>query len=524
MWLFLWDKMDENKLKVLTRFRSDLIGFGRFISPSTFWAGTPQFHYELAEVINNRDNKKICIQAPRGSAKSSLIRILALHHAIYDEGDKVIVIQSKTLREAKRKLSKIKEILEYEKTFIDLYGYCGEKVAEAWREDYVRTRIGKHRVSIITAGTGQMVRGILEGDTRITLYILDDPDSEDNTKTKEAMQDNFDKFWGGLAGLDPRTGRAVVIGTPITQGCIVERLMGRDDDSTDAEDIKSTDEWIVKRYELHDDDFKNLLWEEIYPEDRCRAMFESHKKRLMTYKYYSEYRCLVRGREDQLFKSEYFNYYDGKLEFQGNEAYLKITEENGVRVDKKIPVNTFIGIDPASSQKQTADYTVIFPIAYSADNQIYCLPYFRDQISPMETALKIADYIQMVKPLRGGIETTNYQEALREMVKAELEKRNLYCAGFEQTDGFKPRDEKNKRLERLHGFFYQRQVWIMKEGMGSFTGELFMYPKGNHEDTLDGFDYATRRMYAPDHEVRSNVDLLNRDFWGKSLQPTWMSN
>lgn len=298
--------MTQEQEKKIIRFRSDLIGFGREISSSTFWAPTPQFHYELAEVLNDRDNKKICIESPRGSAKSSLIRILALHHAIYDEGDKVIVIQSKTLREAKRKLSKIKEILEYEKSFIDLYGYCGEQVAEAWREDYIRTRIGAYRVSIITAGTGQMVRGILEGDTRITLYILDDPDSEENTKTKEAMQDNFDKFWGGLAGLDSRNGRCIVIGTPITQGCIVERLMGRDDDSIDPEDIKSTDEWVVKRYELHDDDFKNLLWEEIYPEDRCRSMFESHKKRLMTYKYYSEYRCLVKGKEDQLFKAEYF--------------------------------------------------------------------------------------------------------------------------------------------------------------------------------------------------------------------------
>jgi len=515
--------MTQEQEKKIIRFRSDLIGFGREISPSTFWASTPQFHYELAEVLNDRENKKICIEAPRGSAKSSLIRILALHHAIYDEGDKVIVIQSKTLREAKRKLSKIKEILESEKSFIDLYGYCGEGVAEAWREDYVRTRIGAYRVSIITAGTGQMIRGILEGDTRITLYILDDPDSEDNTKTKDAMLDNFDKFWGGLAGLDPRTGRCVVIGTPVAQGCIVERLMGNDDDLME-EDIKQTDEWVVKKYELHDDDFKNLLWGDIYPEDRCRAMFESHKKRGMVYKYYSEFRCQVKGREDQLFRPEYFNYYDGKLEFIGKEAYLKITEENGVKVDKKIPVNTFIGIDPASSQKQTADYTVIFPIAYSTDEQIYCLPFFRDRITPMETAIKIADYIELIKPLRGGIETTNYQEALREMVKAELNKRNLYCAGFEQTDGFKPRDEKNKRLERLHGYFYQKRVWIMKEGMGAFTGELFMYPKGNHEDTLDGFDYATRRMYAPDHQIRNEANLLDRDFWGTKLQTTWMSN
>ena len=139
--------MDEQKLNKLRKFKSDLIAFGKEISPSTFWAETPQFHYELADLLINRDNKKICIQAPRGTAKSSLIRILALHHAIYDEGDKVIVLQSKTLREAKRKLNKIKEILEYEQGFINLYGYCGEKVAEVWREDYIRTRIGAYRTS-----------------------------------------------------------------------------------------------------------------------------------------------------------------------------------------------------------------------------------------------------------------------------------------------------------------------------------------------------------------------------------------
>ena len=55
--------MTQEQEKKIIRFRSDLIGFGREISPSTFWAGTPQFHYELADILNNRENKKICIQA-----------------------------------------------------------------------------------------------------------------------------------------------------------------------------------------------------------------------------------------------------------------------------------------------------------------------------------------------------------------------------------------------------------------------------------------------------------------------------
>ena len=63
-----------------------------------------------------------------------------------------------------------------------------------------------------------------EDDTHITLYYLrDDPDDEDNCKTKEGMEDNF---WNFLfkSGLDKRTGRCAIVGTQITEGCIVARV------------------------------------------------------------------------------------------------------------------------------------------------------------------------------------------------------------------------------------------------------------------------------------------------------------
>lgn len=436
----------------------------------------------------------------------------SLHHAVYGEGDKFIIIQSKARPEAINRLTKIKNILEYSPEFRDLYGYCGESIAEVWREDKITTRIGNSRVTIKALGTGQQVRGALEDDTRITLYLLDDPDSEENTLTKEQMEKNFDKFLGGIAGLDRRNGRVIVIGTPIRQGCIVDRL-------------RNASGWTSVRYQSYDPQTKEPLWAEMYPYEWLMTKKEELKDLGRISKFYSEYMCEIVGEEDQLFKEEYWDdrRYTGHLETNKfDETFLVISSRNGIECKETIPVNTFIGIDPASSTKQSADYFVVFPVAMDSKKEIYCLPFFRGRVTPNEGVDHIMHQLKTVRPKRGGIETTGYQEMLRETVRERMMVEDVYCPGFENKDGYKPRTEKSLRLEQLHPFFIQKKVWIPEEGMQAFIDELLMYPRGKHDDTIDGFYYATRRMYPPDHEIRKEVAPLIRRENKTANKYAWM--
>ena len=176
---------EEQKIELISKCKENLLLFGRIITPNAFELPSPQFHYELVTLLTDRKLLKLAIEAPRGYAKSTLCILTVLDHLIFDKGPKYVVIQSKTQREAKKRLGAIKNIIEYSRIFQDLFGYMGVNVAKTWREDSIILPNGD---TIEAKGYGQPVRGGLTEDwARVTLYYLDDPEDEDNTKTKDAL-------------------------------------------------------------------------------------------------------------------------------------------------------------------------------------------------------------------------------------------------------------------------------------------------------------------------------------------------
>lgn len=469
--------------QIIEECREDLLVFGKTLTPQTFFKNSPPFHYEVADALMDRSIKQLCIQAPRGFAKSSLAMLFILHHITFDEGDKFVIIQSKTAGEAINRLTKVKEVIS-SPTYWDLVGHkVYDKISPVWRENKIKVNIGNSRVTIKAIGTGMQVRGALESDSRITLYILDDPEDELNCKTEEAMASNFRVFLGGLPGLDSRNGRAIVIGTPVHELCIVERL-------------KVMKNWTFKWYEACDENFGNLLWAEYRDAEWLRNEYESLSSAGQRRIFYSEYRCSLIPGEDQLFKPDDFRYYDGGLIIRNGETFLKITSLNKVSLEEPIlkPVHVYQGYDPASSTKQTADYSVRFSIAYDEERNIYCLPYFRKRVTPLAFGDEMIRAIKEEKPQRGHIETVGFQEMLRQYIREKLREENLTLPGLETK--FNPRTEKSARLETLQPFFANHKVFLL-EGMKEFEEELIMYPRGKHDDMIDGFYYATRRLSPP---------------------------
>lgn len=495
--------MSEAKKQVLQLCYEDLSYLGKVISPQTYYLPSPEFHKEIDELLLDETIVQCCIEAPRGTAKSSKTISKIIHHSIFDIGDKLVIIQSKTRPEAINRLTKIKNVFEYSHTFRDLFdneGYATSVNALVWREDKITVKMrcpkdGKvYTVTIKAIGTGMQVRGALEGDTRITLYILDDPDDENSCITKEQMDKNFDKFLGGVAGLDRRNGRVIVIGTPIRMGCIVERL-------------RNGVGWTTKRYQSYweEDGQIKVLWEEMYNYEWLINKKEELKSIGNLSKFYSEYQCEIVGEEDQLFKPEYVRYWDGTLD----GSYLSITHLDGVELPTKkiVPVNVFLGIDPASSTKQTADYSVTMPVAYDGDN-LYVLPYFRKRVTPTAHAEQIIETIKLLKPVRAQVETVGYQEMMRQYLRQRLDEEKIWVGGLETK--YTPRTEKSARLEALHPLFYNKRVFL-KKNMNELFDELLSFPRGRHDDTLDGLYYATRKLIAPDHIVEGS-DKDDRHF------------
>ena len=492
-------KSSSNTYKAL---KKDMIMFGKIIMPNMFMVDSPDFHYEVAEALMDVNEKQVNIIAPRGHAKSSIVGgIFPLHHIFFDKGPKLIVLVSRTQDHAIKLLGTIKDALDYSEQLRAIFGYWGMNSARSWAKSEIELKDGS---MIVCKGTGQQLRGIKHGNQRPTLIILDDPEDENNTKTAEAMETNL--RWllqSAVPSLDPVKGRLAVIGTPIHQRCIVETL----------KDMKGWKNMCFKP----DIDNNKALWEDWQPIKKLIQKKEELQSIGRVSVFYREYLCEVVGDEDQLFKEDYIQTYKGEIVVNDNGSFLRVAKLNDKETDEERPVNIFIGIDPASSTRQTADFSTIVPVAVDKDGNRFVLPYFRKRVSPMVLADQIINYAKIYKPTKTRIESVGYQEMLREYVRAKCEEEGMFISGMEIKES--PRNSKSARLETMEPYFAQNKVYITDD-MQDMRDELLLYPRSKHDDLLDGLFYAMKNCFVPHHK-NTNSDqkdsnrskLLQNNSW-----------
>lgn len=498
--------MANSQSNIHKQLSEDMILFGKIIMPNMFMVDSPNFHYTIADALMDADNKQVNIIAPRGHAKSSIVGgIFPLHHVFFDKGPKLIVLVSRTQDHAIKLLGTIKDALDYSEQLRAIFGYWGMNSARAWAKSEIELKDG---TMIVCKGTGQQLRGIKHGNQRPTLIILDDPEDENNTKTSEAMEANL--RWllqSAVPSLDPVRGRLAVIGTPIHQRCIVETL----------KDMKGWDNMCFKP----DIDNNKALWEEWQPIKKLVEKKEELQSIGRVSVFYREYLCEVVGDEDQLFKEDYIKNYQGEIVIGETGSFLRVAKLNDKETDEERPVNIFIGIDPASSTRQTADFSTIVPVAVDKDGNRFVLPYFRKRVSPMVLADKILEYAKIYKPTKTRIESVGYQEMLREYVRAKCDDEGIFISGLEIKEN--PRNSKSARLETMEPYFAQGKVFI-RDDMQEMRNELLLYPRSKHDDLLDGLFYAMKKCYTP-HHSGSSKDKQKSSSRSKLLQNnSWLTS
>lgn len=469
--------MADHKKYIKEKLKKNMIMFGKVIMPNMFSAPSPEFHYTIANTLIDDSNKQINIIAPRGHAKSSIVGgVYPLYHIMNHSGAKLIVLVSRTQDHAIKLLGTIKDTIEYSESFRQIYGYWGQHNARQWAKSEIELKDGS---MIICKGTGQQLRGIKVGSQRPTLIIVDDPEDENNTKTAEAMEQNL--RWllqSAVPSLDPKKGKIIVIGTPQHQRCMVEIL-------------KEMKGWVNHHFSPSISKNK-ALWEDWQPIKKLIQKKEELESIGRSSVFYREYMCQIVGDEDQLFKQEYIQYHDYELEIDSNGYHYLIKD------DEKKPVNVFMGVDPASSVRKTADYSVIMPVAVDDNNKRYILQYYRNRATPMQLAESIIEYFKIFKPVKVRVESVGYQEMLREYLKQRCDEENIFISGLEIKEN--PRTSKSSRLETMQPYFAQNKVYL-KKTMEELKDELLLYPRGKHDDLLDGLFYATKKCYGPVHEA-----------------------
>ena len=449
------------------------------------------------------------IIAPRGHAKTT-IAILAgtLWHIFCSDayhgrkrGKKFVIIISKSRSHAVNLLTTIKNVLEYSEYFKALFGYHGQMDhGGRWREDGVILNTGD---IIMCRGMTQPTRGLNIFGVRPTYIVADDAEDEENTKTNERMEANLRWFLGAVVQLGGAGKFKVMnIGTPQHQ-----RSM-----SMTLKDMKGWETLHYKAINKDKDGDEVALWPEMRSMEWLRRERESLDSIGRVSVFHREYLCEVIGDEDQLFKPRYIQWFRGDLEYKNKKHFL-------VHDDKKdldgsplvVPVNVFMGVDPASAVNTSADFTAICTLAIDADGNRYVVDMVRKRMPPMEVADSIIATYRKYRHVKTQIETVGYQSMLADYIRRE---NDVFIPGV--TIKNQPRRNKTERIEGLHPLFAQKQVFLNenhKEVMEAFRDELILFPRGKHDDTIDSFWYANKGVFRPYHDkavMRDEKRLVRR--------------
>jgi len=478
----------------LKKLKSNIGLFGKTMFPTALNKEVPPFHHEIYKSLSDETLRRVLIAAPRGTAKSTVTSlILPLHKIAFKPSDKdlFIVIISESQTQSINFLSRIKYHLENSNNFKQMFGDFGPTTAKRWTNNDIVLANGSR---IVAVGTGQRVRGFIEGDTRPNLIIVDDYESELNASTPEGRAKNRKWITEAVIPSLSDDGRVVMIGTVISEDCFLYWA-------------KDSPAWNTLWFSIYNDDGKSI-WEERFPEERIQQIKQEFESVGNLNGFYQEYMNEAQSPDNAPFKPEYIklHHYDFKRE---NGQNLLVREIDG-KLERR-PVSVYCGIDPASSLAARSDFFVIAVVGIDGDNNKYIIDIIRDKIDPAIQPETIIKAYKKYRPRRMKIETVGYQEALRSNVRKQMLDEGLYIPGLEK--GIKPRQKKSERLLSLvaplaRGEFYFRPNDIHAQQ------EFLSYPRGKHDDILDAVYYALdgakptrRKEYQADGVKKQNKIL-----------------
>ena len=455
----------HEELRALQKLRNNMALFGRYCFPTALRKQTPPFHHEVYSALADDDEKRVLIAAPRGTAKSTVTTLIyPLWRLAFKRSDEdlFIVIISESQAQSINFLSRIKYHLTHSDNFRKTFGDMGPNTATRWTHTDVVLANGTR---IIAVGTGQRVRGFIEGDTRPNLIVVDDFESELNAFTAEARAKNRKWMTEAVIPSLSDEGKICMIGTVISEDCFLYWA-------------KESETWRVLWYSIWDDNEKSI-WPERFPKSRILGIKKEFESVGNLNGFYQEYMNIAQSPDDAPFKPEWvqLHHYD----FERINGQNCLVREVGD--DKEIkPVDVYCGVDPASSLSARADFFVVATIGVDNDNNKYIIDVYRNRISPAEQPQVLIDAYKKYRPRRMKIETVGYQEALRVAVRELMSKESIYIPGLEK--GVKPRNSKSERLLSLVPMFARKLFYFRPEDIVP-QQEFLSYPKGKHDDVMD---------------------------------------
>tara|TARA_R100000458_G_scaffold15731_2_gene13436 strand:+ start:1718 stop:3346 length:1629 start_codon:yes stop_codon:yes gene_type:complete len=516
----------EEKQEILRRMYVDPFFFAKFIlgdetQPMNYHVRdkSPPFHKEIFNsLLHLKRGEKLAVIAPRGHAKSTLCSLIyPLHRVLFGE-ERFILLISESEMQSKYLLETIGDELEFNEK---LRYFFGNRIGDVWGKEEKEIITEFHpdgsaaaTCKIMVRGTGQKVRGLKYGAYRPTLTIIDDGEGDGNTATV-AQRDKFRRWIDTAVVPGSDDGKIVFVGTIVDEDAYLNNVAGAKAFNKYGEKIikgwkslfyqsiiqdTEKNQYLAEGREIKDEEgIPKVLWRERRPyEWLIEKKEEARAKGDIAY-FYQEYQNIPMDDSFRVFKRDDMQYWDGYYSHGRDIDFLHIRDGDETR---KIPVNIFMGVDPASSENVKANYTVVMIIGVDQDNNIYVIDYFRGQVAPMDGAQKILELADLYKPKMVNIEETGHV-----MLADYLHKVSKKTGRFLHINTKKAIQKKFYRIKQMQPMFASKSVFL-KEEHSELEQELLGFKEHGTttKDTLDALRWAMDDIYAPKYEKNEEGD------------------
>lgn len=427
---------------------------------------------------------KLAVCLPRGGAKSTLVSVL-FNAWLALNGKRNFILQiSDTHTQARKFVQTIKGEIENNPLLRFIYPNAQ---GDTWTNDdgiVIRSAGGKECM-IMPVGSGMKVRGLNFRARRPDQATIDDLENSEMVYSAERRKKLKRWFDMDLEPAMDRYGKNIIYAGTILHYKALFRMI--------VENMDKYGSWrVIKRKAIENG---KSFWEARFPLDWLVEIRDNAKSPdyVGSIVFAQEYQHEPQDDKDRIIQLEWIK------EYSLAETLRTIVAENDDERRRKwlAGKEIVIGVDPAISEKEMADFFSIYCMAFDPKSaNEYMLDLLHDKTKDPEKQVKwICDMAADWHVAIIGIEVVAYQSGLATMVRKELQRRGMYCR-------VKPiRTDKDKiRRARIHsagfegGFIHLRTDHPKCDIIRS---EIEEFPLGEHDDAFDSLMLAREARQRP---------------------------
>jgi len=359
-----------------------------------------------------------------------------------------------------------------------------------------------HKLGIKMFGAKTGLRGTKIFGKRPVLAILDDLVSDEDARSKTAMDAIKDTVYKGINyALDPTRRKIIFNGTPFNKSDILVEAV-----ESGAWDVNV---WpVCENFPCTKEEFCGA-WEDRFT---FEYVSEQYTNAVLTGKvagFMQELMLRISSEEERLVQ-------DSELRFYNRMKLLQM----------KSAFNFYITTDFSVSEKQSADFSVISVWAYNAQGDWFWVDGICERQTMDKTVNDLFRLVQIYKPQAVGIEVTGQQLAFINWLQQEMMSRNIWFsfASSEKSGapGIRPVTNKLHRFNLVVPLFKAGKIFWPEEMkltkiIATFFSQIKLATynglKGKDDciDTISMLMYLnpwkpSEEVYAPTHE--------DEELWG----------